>query len=203
MKFATPAILLGAAALASAQDYNTTGPFYLHITGKENKTIDGYAASFHIGAAEEALALGGVPTNGDVSYEYYLNTTDNEVAGSLAGPLVWNMPYSDGNGGTQYYSQPMQFFPALSSNVFPAVFTGSYGNNFGFDADGKLFVETYMDDTTFTPGTEPTYETNAYQNWYVCWQYYTGYYYYAIASVGPGAPTNPTCEAVDITKEAI
>lgn len=36
--------------------------------------------------------------------------------------------------------------------------------------------------------------------WAVCWQYFTGYYYQSVAWVQVGAPHNPTCEPVEITK---
>jgi hypothetical protein len=39
--------------------------------------------------------------------------------------------------------------------------------------------------------------------WYVCWQYFTGYYYQSVGWTQVGAPHNPTCEPVDITKVAV
>lgn len=37
-------------------------------------------------------------------------------------------------------------------------------------------------------------------NWAVCWQYFTGYYYQSVGWVTEGAPHNPTCEPATITK---
>lgn len=46
MKFSLSASLLGIAAAVRAQTpQNQTGPFFLHITGIDNKTIDGTSLS--------------------------------------------------------------------------------------------------------------------------------------------------------------
>lgn len=36
--------------------------------------------------------------------------------------------------------------------------------------------------------------------WYACYTYSTGYYYHTLAWVPAGEPSNPTCEAVNVTR---
>lgn len=47
---------------------------------------------------------------------------------------------------------------------------------------------------------DPMMLTTTIDQWAVCWQYFTGYYYQSVAWVQDGAPHNPTCESVVITK---
>ncbi|OTB06818.1 hypothetical protein M426DRAFT_318532 [Hypoxylon sp. CI-4A] len=205
MKFQLSSLLFGlAAAVVSAQE-EQTGPFYLHITGEDGSSIDGYAGSCHAGAAIEGLCYGSgdLPT-GSVSSQYYFNVTGSStVNGAPIGVVSWNLPYtgSDGNPASVPQSLTLQY--QLNSNVAAPMFgLGSYGTSLGFDADGKLFAWAYIDDSTFTPGTNPfpTGEGTAYYQWYVCWQYFTSYYYQSVAWATSSPTHNPTCEPVDITR---
>ncbi|KAI0841659.1 hypothetical protein F5Y06DRAFT_260051 [Hypoxylon sp. FL0890] len=207
MKFQLSALLLGIAASAvSAQDANQTGPFYLHITGKENKSIDGYAGSCHAGAAIEGLcySAGALPSS-STSFQYYFNYTGYTVVdGAEVGQVWWKLPYTDSNGNTAYAPQTMGlYYPLPISNVAAPMFgISDVSLSVGFDKDGKLFTWTYYDDATFVPGTSPnpSSEGKAYYHWYVCWQYFTGYYYQSVGWSTTEPPHNPTCEAVDITQ---
>ncbi|KAI1393770.1 uncharacterized protein F4822DRAFT_424233 [Hypoxylon trugodes] len=205
MKFQLSALLLGVATTAvSAQNSNQTGPFYLHIVGGEGSSIDGYAGSCHAGAAIEGVCYGagGLPDGTDNhSYIYYFNDTLTEVDGAPVGELIWKLPYTDSDGNSATVDQILGLQYSVNSNVAAPMFGFSYPYaNIGFDADGKLFAYNYVDDSTFTPGTNPapSGQGKAYYQWYVCWQYFTGYYYQSIAWVVSDPPHNPTCEAVTI-----
>jgi hypothetical protein len=64
-----------------------------------------------------------------------------------------------------------------------------------------LFVAASGNDSAYVAGVEPTnITTAAYYNWYVCWQYLTGYYYQSIGWAQSLPPQNPTCQAVTITQ---
>ncbi|KAI1143983.1 hypothetical protein F5Y05DRAFT_407382 [Hypoxylon sp. FL0543] len=206
MKFQLSALLLGVAASAvSAQTANQTGPFYLHITGKEGSSIDGYAGSCHAGAAIEGFcySAGALP-EGSVSFQYYFNYTGYTVVdGAEVGEIWWKLPYTDGNGNSAFEPQTLglQYLP--NSNVAAPMFgISDVAMNVGFDTDNKLFSWFYYDDSTFTPGTNPapSGEGKAYYQWYVCWQYFTGYYYQSVGWATTTPPHNPTCEPVDITQ---
>ncbi|KAI0481160.1 hypothetical protein GGR56DRAFT_629121 [Xylariaceae sp. FL0804] len=211
MRFQLPAVLLGLAASTVSAQQNQTGPFYLHIEGTSNKSINGYAASCHTGAAQEGLcytAGSSLPTGNAESYQYYFNYSSYSYGGSggsspVVGELVWNLPVTFGNG-TQNVSQAMGLEFLVNSNVAAPLFGFDYGMSVGFDEDDKLFGSAYYDDATFVPGVFPESaesgdELQLYQ-WYLCWQYFTGYYYQSIGWTTAGEPHNPTCEAVSITK---
>ncbi|KAI0180121.1 hypothetical protein GGR52DRAFT_568880 [Hypoxylon sp. FL1284] len=202
MKFQLSALFLGLAATAvSAQNVTTTGPFFLHFTGKDGSTLDGYATSCHAGAAIEAVCYGagGVPEATNYTQYFFNYTGYNSVGDSQAGQVFWNLPYV-GENGQALEEQVMNLQYIVNSNVAGAMFGLGVQTLFGFDADGRMFGYNYYDDTTFTAGTNPAPngEASAYYQWYVCWQYFTGYYYQSLAWATSTPPHNPTCEPVDV-----
>ncbi|KAK7946264.1 uncharacterized protein PG986_010585 [Apiospora aurea] len=208
MKFSLSASLLALAASAvqAQQPQNQTGPFFLHITGKEDKTIDGYAGACHAGAAIEGLcfANGPKPSGDNVNYEsFYFNYTGNQdVDGAEVGFLSWNLQLAPGSDPAVVPS-PMSFTFSTTSNVAQPMFgPGNSQQSVGFDKDGKMFVFGSMDDATFEPDNRPPnpYQPKAYYNWFVCWQYVGSYYYHAVGWATTLPPHNPTCQAVDITQ---
>ncbi|KAI0976192.1 hypothetical protein F4678DRAFT_216980 [Xylaria arbuscula] len=209
MKFQLSAALLGLGATAVSAQYNQTGPFVLHIKGTaHNSKINGYGSSCHAGAAIEGLCYSAKTNTTDLSneyYQYYFNyTTYNQVNDDNVGILVWNLPYSDGEGNTEYESQSMGLVYQPNSNVAAPQFGFSnYEFNGGFDKKGLFFGYNYIDDSKFVAGQEPADVPTAYYQWYVCWQYFTGYFYQSVAWVQTGAPHNPTCESVEIIKVAV
>ncbi|KAK8068342.1 hypothetical protein PG996_007454 [Apiospora saccharicola] len=205
MKFSLAASLLAFASAGYAQTpQNQTGPFFLHITGIENKTIDGYGGACHAGAAIEGLCFdnGPVPTGSNVNYaSFYFNYTGNqEVDGAEVGFLSWNLPLA--GGPVSVVPSPMSFTFVPTSNVAQPMFgTSNVGQSVGFDKDGKLFVYGLLDDSTFQPGTRPVASPpKAYYSWFACWQSFTGYYYPSIGWATTLPPHNPTCQAVEITQ---
>ncbi|KAI1376777.1 hypothetical protein F4677DRAFT_73658 [Hypoxylon crocopeplum] len=204
MKFQLSALLAGlAATVVSAQD-TQTGPFYLHVTGGEGSSLDGYIGSCHAGAAIEGLCYtAGALPEGSTSFEYYFNYTGyTTVDEDQVGLLSWNLHYTDQDGNPSYVAQVMAMQYLLNSNVAAPMFGFGSSSLIGFDKDSKMFGYNYYDDSTFTPGTNPipSGEGEAYYQWFVCWQYFTGYYYQSIGWTTTGAPHNPTCEAVNITQ---
>jgi hypothetical protein len=139
-------------------------------------------------------------------YAYWFNYTGfTQVDGADVGFLSWNLPVviNDTDVGVP---STMQLVYQPNSNVAAPLFTYSdqVSLQVGFDAHGKLFVYNYFDDSTFVPGTSPTqFPGTAYYSWFLCWEYYTGYYYNAVGWAQSLPPHNPTCEAIDITQEFI
>ncbi|TRX94792.1 hypothetical protein FHL15_004253 [Xylaria flabelliformis] len=182
MKFQLSAALMGlAATVVSAQD-TQTAPFNLQIKGtNKSSKINGSS----------------------ISSEYFFNYTGyNKVGNDEAGTLVWNLPYTDPNGNPASESQAMGLYFDSTSNVAAPMFGFSqFTFLVGFNSEGELFGYNYVDDSKFIAGKAPTDLTpKAYYQWAVCWQYFTGYYYQSVAWVLAGAPHNPTCEPVEITK---
>ncbi|CAJ2506922.1 Uu.00g081080.m01.CDS01 [Anthostomella pinea] len=206
MKFQISAVLLGiAASTVAAQETNQTGPFFLHIKGTDNSSIDGYASSCHAGAAIEGLCYGSgsAPAAGSYSNEYYFNYSGYTTVGDAdVGTLSWKLPVNI-NGTVENLPQPMSLQYQANSNVAAPMFGFSSGGfSVGFDDEGKLFGYNYYDDSTFVAGTQPSAgEGKAYYQWYVCYQYLTGYYYQSIGWAQTVPPHNPTCEPVTITQE--
>ncbi|KAI0115203.1 hypothetical protein F4814DRAFT_418585 [Daldinia grandis] len=206
MKFQLSSLLVGiATAVVSAQDVPQTGPFALHIKGEEGSSIDGYAGSCHAGAAIEGLCYNGGALPDGISFQYYFNaSTYTKVDDNDVGTLVWKLPYNDGSGNQATVDQALGLQFSLNSNVAELLFGFSnYYFNVGFDKDSKLFGWTYIDDSTFVPDERPfpTGNGTAYYQWYVCWQYFTGYYYQSVGWTLAGPPHNPTCTPVNITQE--
>ncbi|KAH7041000.1 uncharacterized protein B0I36DRAFT_311921 [Microdochium trichocladiopsis] len=209
-------IATGLAALAFAfsgvvvaqQDADQSGPFYLHIKGS-GSDLDGYVSACHAGAAIEGLCYspGGKPTaDKAASYEYYFNTTGSPQLdnGSPAGILFWRLPVQI-NPTTPFAEQPMTFQYSPNSNVAAPLFGFQDGTLVGFDKDdgNKLFTYAYVDSSTFQPGVQPTTGSYDYKSWFVCWQYFSGYYYQSVGFATTLPPNNPTCQAVEIVQEFV
>ncbi|KAK8074118.1 hypothetical protein PG994_005017 [Apiospora phragmitis] len=209
MKFSLSASLLALAASAvqAQAPQNQTGPFFLHITGKDNKTIDGYGGACHAGAALEGLCFdnGPAPSGDHVNYgSFFFNYTGNQNMDSAeVGFLSWNLQLAPGSDPA-FVPSAMTFTYSSTSNVAQPLFGASSnagGQSVGFDKDGKMFVYGYQDDSTFEPNVPPKpSQPKAYYNWFVCWQSFTAYYYPSVAWATTLPPQNPTCQAVDITQ---
>jgi hypothetical protein len=161
----------------------------------------GYISACHAGAAIEGLCYGAGPApTGDslTSSSFYFNYTGYEdVDGADVGIVSWNLP-----SGNVSFPEPMRFIYTPNSNVAaPMFWPDDSGTLVGFDSKGKLFTYSYYDDSTFLPGVQPDSSTpKAYYNWFLCWEYFTGYYYNAVGWATTLPPQNPTCEAIEITQ---
>ena len=198
------ALLLARATPSSAQYYtNQSAPFYLTTAPCANtSTASEFLYSCHSGAAIEQLCLVG-DRNGtiDARYgQYYLNfSSDFLVNGFEVGNLVWNMPYTI-NETTFNESESLNFYFNPTSNVADLLFEPSFDGavNLGFDADNKMFIYNYVDDSVSPPNASGGYK--AYYQWYSCVTYFLGYTYTALAWVTYGKPVNPSCHAVNVTR---
>ncbi|KAI8947454.1 hypothetical protein F4801DRAFT_511145 [Xylaria longipes] len=205
MKFQLSAALVGLAAMAASAQETQSGPFNLHIKGtKHNSKINGYGESCHTGAGISALCYSNISSPEDANfYQYYFNYTGyNKVGDDEVGTLVWNSPYTDQDGNPAFESEYMGLVFSTTSNVAAPMFGYSQSTFLiGFNSEGEIFGYNYVDDSKNVPDKVPIENTpKAYYQWAVCWQYFTGYYYQSVAWVQIGAPHNPTCESVEITK---
>lgn len=136
-------------------------------------------------------------SDGAASYSFYFNYSEGYKRGDWqTGNVIFNLPINPpvSSGMTlQYQSNSNMAAPTFSPQ------TGAFSS--GFDEDSKWFGWSYTDDSTFKPQEQPE-QTNGTvdYSWYVCWQYFSGYYYNSVGWSLYGAPKNPTCEHVDITR---
>jgi hypothetical protein len=193
-------MVVGTLALAisqvSAQFLNQSAPFALILTS-DNDTINGSALiACHEGAAFEGLCIGaavaGAPTT-----VYTFNFSSSEPVDPTIG-VVGLLTY-ELEGGNFNVSSPMQLVYNPASNVAVPMLTPSYsGLEVAFDADNKLAIAQYIDDTE-APSPNP-YNAQLLYRWYVCTTY-DGYTYTTLAwALGKFAPQNPTCEKVDVVR---
>ncbi|KAI1261508.1 hypothetical protein F5Y18DRAFT_401433 [Xylariaceae sp. FL1019] len=195
----TLAALAGSAVAGS----NITGPFALHIIGKLNKSIDGYAGACHAGAATEGLCYtAGGPVTGDY-YSFYYNYTEYEDRESkYYGSIVYNFTYTDSND--QIVTLPSaaeitghDYATNVQSILFPP--GGGYyqaEEPFSADDEGSFYITGYFDDSSAN-ATLPTY--NSYPrlyNFHLCFQYTGTYWYHSVAWVTSEPPHNPSCEPI-------
>ncbi|KAI1403292.1 hypothetical protein F4819DRAFT_451554 [Hypoxylon fuscum] len=196
-----------AALAATATASNSTGPYGLHITGKGDTSIDGYAAACHAGAAIEALcyAAGGSPTAGTVTEFYYNYTAYNSDTGvpSQPGWLTYLLQ-AGSNNGTIIEPSSMQLNPSSwGSNVFTAlIFPGVEDGTsvYYHPENGTIYMAGGYDDSSFNetyPTPIPTLGNLT--NFHLCYQFVGGYYYQSIAWVSTLPPHNPSCQPVDLS----
>ncbi|KAH8648462.1 hypothetical protein BX600DRAFT_475299 [Xylariales sp. PMI_506] len=210
MRSPSSSLLVVAAVIAAvtAQESAEEGPLGLRITGQTNSSIDGWLGACHTGAGIEALCYAPAPVeNFTGSYEFYFNYTGyTQVNGSEVGVLSWKLPVNI-NGTVEEIPSALSLVYQPNSNVAAPMFGFGSGGSLpvGFDEAGKLFVWNYIDDSTFVPGEFPETTGNgtAYYNWYLCWEYLTGYYYNAVGWAQTSPPQNPTCQAIDIVQEVL
>ncbi|KAK6214496.1 hypothetical protein LQW54_004217 [Pestalotiopsis sp. IQ-011] len=202
------ALLLACAATVTA--FNATGPYGLHITGKEDSSIDGYAGACHAGAAIEGLCYIAGELNDTTSYQQFnFNYSSYDpTTGELYpyGWLEWELPLSSGDGETTSVPSALQIGLNLGSNVNVALFYPGYDDFTTLQKSeiDTLYVSGGVDDTqnTDTYPNPVVYQGNL-TNWYLCYQFTGGYYYQSIAWVNSQPPQNPTCAPVDLTLETL
>lgn len=172
------------------------------VPGRRQLTAPaGHASGCHIGAAFEALCYtsGPAPTGDQLaSSSFYFNYTEGSTQGDWqTGDVVFYLPINPP------LSSGMSLQYQTNSNVAAPTFSPSSGTfSSGFDEDNKWFGWSYSDDSTNKPQQPPAGLTNGTidYSWYICWQYFSSYYYNSVGWSLDGAPKNPTCEKVDITR---
>jgi hypothetical protein len=180
-----------------------------------NDPLPGYAFACHTGAAIEGLCYtAGASNSSSTSQQFYFNYTAGQsqnVSGvpTTLGTVVWKLPYTSGSGGISYEFEGMGLQYQPNSNVAAPLFGPglSFASPFsvGFDSNSVLFGASYIDDSTFVAGVNPSSSAGATANYnfYLCWQYFTGYYYQSVGWVQTQPPHNPTCEAISVTRQMI
>ncbi|KAK8065531.1 hypothetical protein PG997_012278 [Apiospora hydei] len=192
---------LAAFATGAVLAVNQTGPYHIHITGKTDKSIDGYAASYHAGAAIEALVYVSGPANGTSQEYYYDYQSYNPETGEVFQPgyIVWQLPLSGANG-TTYVPEALTIESRgnWASNVAPAMFypgtDGGAAVSFydeGYGANHSVYL-TGRDDSGYT-------DQRPEQGPYVG----GGYWYQTVSWVFALPPSNPTCLPVNLAMELI
>ncbi|KAK2009809.1 hypothetical protein LZ32DRAFT_403258 [Colletotrichum eremochloae] len=194
MKTASVLALLGVTS-AAAQFTNQTKPFWLKFTPTNDSSVVTYLTSCHSGAGQAGLCP---ETEGLSHTQYFLNETQSDYQGHILGALTWDQPIGNGNP----ISSGMELSPQLVSNGAIPIFSPGDRALFtlGFDENEKLFIATNADDSRAAP-SEPNYSLEAYYRWHVCWTFVGNYFYKSLVWVTAGAPSNPTCFAVNVYRE--
>ncbi|RYP75534.1 hypothetical protein DL770_007387 [Monosporascus sp. CRB-9-2] len=205
-KFTLAAAALASTAIAS----NTTGPFTLHITGKTDTSIDGYAGACHTGAAMEGLCYieGPVDESSNYNQFYFDYGSYSPDTGEVYQPgwLSWLLHYTDQNGEPATQPSPLEFYPSWGSNVAVGQFSPSESwTSIGFVEDTmKLYMPGGYDDSSFNETyPNPVQTQGNLMNWHLCYQFAGSYYYRSISWVFTNPPQNPSCEPVDLTLELV
>ncbi|CAJ2513673.1 Uu.00g017920.m01.CDS01 [Anthostomella pinea] len=200
------AAVLAFATSAFAQ--NQTGPFALHITGKTDKTIDGYGASCHSGAAIETLCYSAGAASASANQYYYNYSSYSPDTGAVSQPglITWNLPFTSGANGSSvsYESQALELQVNLVSNVLPAMFGFGDPTYFSFHPDnGTFYVGSAVDDSSFNETVPVEPYVGPIDNFYLCYQYFEGYYYRSVGWALTTPPHNPSCEPVNVAMEVV
>lgn len=184
-----------AASQVSAQYLNQSAPFSLIITS-DNSTINGSSLiTCHEGAAIEGLCFGAIVAGGSSTYNFnYSSSVTPDPTIGVVGILTYEL-----RGGNFNLSSPMQLTYNPASNVAVPMLTPSEGGQeVAFDANNKLTIPQYIDDTQ-APAPNP-YVPKPLYRWYVCTTY-EGYTYTTLAwALGKDVPQNPTCQKVDVVR---
>lgn len=96
----------------------------------------------------------------------------------------------------------MNFNQNSGSNIADLVFSPGYAayKLVAFEECGSMYIPVYQDDTVSPPGYyDPTLKL---KNWYVCLTRYSYLYTSLVFKIGvTGEPQNPSCVAVEVTRE--
>lgn len=197
--------LLLATSVKAQLFYNeTSDPFNLVLTS-ENSTVNGTTLSAcHIGAALESLCLssgGGIsnPTAiAAATFNFNTSTdpfTPNATLGT-PGILTWTLKTSSIDVPSSVY---FNYDPTTDSAV-PILTPGQERPQLlAFDDQDRLNVQGYIDWTANPPNSTGT--TEAYNRWYACQTYFSGYSYRNLVwGLGTDEPENPTCMKVGVRR---
>lgn len=168
----------------------------------------GYAGACHAGAAIEGLCYTtGFPAVNETYRQFFFNYSSYDSQTGEVYPygwLEWELQYTSGeNGEIATTPSALQITQNLASNVNVALFYPGYDQYASlqfYPGNNTLYISGGLDDSNFNetrPDPVPT--LGDLTNWYLCWQYTGGYYYQSIAWVTTLPPTNPSCDAVDLS----
>lgn len=197
MRFSTLSVLLGAAATGALAQEQQDGPYGLQIVDAEDASLNGlWVDACHGGAAIDVPCLGNDSSTRELFYH-------NHTTGGDFGPIIRYFTIDQGGDEPTRVPQPLSLTFNPSSNVAAgllSVGTAQMPVNVAFDADNKLYVQAYFDDSKFVPSERPQTGTFDLYKWHVCWTLTSSYYYQSLAWVSVGNPNNPTCTAVNVTR---
>ncbi|KAI0525947.1 hypothetical protein F5B22DRAFT_588436 [Xylaria bambusicola] len=202
---------LGITAISTVTAYDILqdGPFALHVKGQaENSSVDGYLHFVDLPDTFPMVPLQyepmSTPPVGNETYEFYLNytaymVTDEQVRGWLVTDLTHIN--RDPRAG---FGKAMSLHFTADSNVGFGLLGAGFASFLGFDSSNNISLSIDFTDAAFVPNVEPTIPEepiNVY-NWAVCWQYVNNRYIPALSWITHGPSHNPTCERVDLIREA-
>ncbi|KAI0204092.1 hypothetical protein F4808DRAFT_368511 [Astrocystis sublimbata] len=210
MKFQVANALTGLcfAATATAQDIYQYGPFALRVKGQaKNSSINGYVFPLKVGVvAEMPLKYEPLssPPMGNSSFEFYFNYTGGSVEDNSIGWFISDHLAPSNKDATFLGKATSLRYNSVGSNVGQPLVGAGSTTSVGFDKDNKTFVREYVNDSTFVPGRTPDMsDSQDLYGWAVCWTNFLFWYGQSLNWITNGSPHNPTCERVDLIKEAL
>ncbi|KAK4553206.1 hypothetical protein LTR86_009736 [Recurvomyces mirabilis] len=184
---------------ASAQDYLVQSPaFSLELLSDDTDLNGAFLSTCHVGAALEQLCiLSGDSTSILDAEVFYFNISSSDDGQQAENPglVTFSLPYT-GSNGSATVSEPLGIFPNIGDTLAtveltPGGIDGSTGGSvLAFDDDELLNVPW---NAAATDGQAFLY------SWYICNATLT-FYPTLYWVVGSGAPSDPTCCPVNVTR---
>lgn len=202
-------VLLGMAALTTAQNLHQEGPYAFHVKGQaKNSTIDGYLHTVDLGTGflQKPIQYEPIsaPPLGNETYQFWFNYTGNSQSMGTELGIIITDPKTASNADASFHGKAMSLMYSPGSNVaFPLVGAGA-ANTIGFDATNKTFIDIIFNDATFVPNQTPSFDQSYdFYNWAICWQFFGRVYMPTLSWITSGPSHNPTCERIDLIREAL
>ncbi|KAH6652334.1 hypothetical protein BKA67DRAFT_573601 [Truncatella angustata] len=195
------ALLFSALSLAAAQqNYPVqSAPFNLVLSSSTNSSLNGIKlAACHTGASVESLCL--FDGGRDSTYTFYFNTTTDtpDPTTLQTGLVTWTLEPSTIN-----FNEALSFQYNTASNLaFPLIWPSlDTVQEFAFTDEEHLAVPAYVNDAIEPPTTYRGGVTFWDNRWQICQTYWQAYAYTALQwTLGGGAPQNPSCDAVTVSR---
>ncbi|KAK3671166.1 hypothetical protein LTR78_008967 [Recurvomyces mirabilis] len=184
---------------AKAQDYLDQSPaFSLELLSDDTDLNGAFLSACHVGAALEQLCILGGDSTSLLDAEVFSFNTSSSDDGQQAenpGLVTFSLPYT-GSNGSATVSEPLGIFPNIGDilatvELTPGGIDGSNGGSvLAFDDDELLNVPW---------STAATDRPAFLYSWYICNATLT-FYPTLYWVVGSGAPNDPTCCPVNVTR---
>ena len=204
MKLTLSTLVLGFAALSSAQYDKESKPFRLVLSSKDSKINGQTLSACHIGAAIESLCLSESPSTSKpepiAPATFRFNTSSDasppsNAAAGVPGYLTYKL-----NAQPPIPSSLQFSYDPTTNFALPLLFPGSGANTqtLAFDNKNRLNVQGYVD---YTKNPPVAGDVKAYYRWYACQTYYSGYQYVNLVwALGKSTPETPGCVKVDVKR---
>ncbi|KAI0509575.1 hypothetical protein F5B22DRAFT_657961 [Xylaria bambusicola] len=175
------------------------GPAPLHIVGKNDSSIDGYARPCHIDADDVALCYAEKADDKSLN-QFYFNYSIDATNGVRIGAVTLNLNVTTAND-TKSYPSFLIFRSGPGTNMqlvhIPA--GGSLFEIMSAKDNGVIYISGQRDDRNWNE-TQPYKFVGDFDvdRFFLCWQWIGYYWRQSIAWASSLPPQNPSCKPVDL-----